>query len=215
MIPRKLNGKPLATYGLLDICNNHDFILIDTSAATDTTCAFLEQKERKMQMQLSIKYSGPLELRIEYNAMIGLLMTAHELYITELVLEEIYDYRKHKKGGLLKSIDQLIRAAEVGLGDEPKPRVISLQSTPEYDQYKQDPYLNRLAELNGLSNVDLDLLVQFFAGTQNIYGKHALISNDRGIINTYKTFGHRLPNKNHKSFSCLFSNIYKPTFPQR
>ncbi|MBI4919499.1 hypothetical protein HY837_06205 [archaeon] len=208
MIPRRADGTPLEDYGLVDICNNHDFILIDTCAATDTECIFFNGKQRSDMGRLGIKYSLPLEIKIEYNSLIGLLMVNHDLYVTIPVLEEIEDYRKNQKGALLKSIDNILKLAETF------ERIISLEKTEEFKRYTKDPFFNRLAEENGLSEVDFNLLAQFFASTNNIDGKKALITNDRGILRTYKRFSYRLPGE-HMAFTCLFSKKYEPQFAKK
>lgn len=215
MIPKRTNGTILEDYGLLNICNNCSFILLDTSAATDNNCSLFNQETRIKMRKYNIKYNPPIEKRIEYNSMISLLMTSYPLYVTEMVLEEIYNYRKFQRGGLLKSIDQLIRAIEVGIGKKAEPRLISLKSTDEYYYYLENTFFKKLAEQNCLSETDIDLLAQFFAALHHIDGKCALVTNDRGILDTYKAFGHRLIEGDHVLYSCLFRNKYSPTFHEK
>ncbi len=210
MIPRRADGTPLEDYGLVSICNNHQFVLIDTCAATDTESIFFNGKQRSDMHRLGIKakYSFPLELRIEYNSLIGLLMVNHPLYVTPKIFKEIDAYRKNQRGALLKSIDNILNIIDN------YERMVSLEQTDEFSRYTRDRFFNKLAEENGLSEVDFDLLAQFFASTHNIDGKKALITNDRGILNTYSRFSSKLEGE-HAAFTCLFSEGYKQYFVRK
>ena len=203
MALRKADGTHLQDYGLVDICNSNDFILIDTSAARDFSHISLPRDQRRFQMQFNIKYSEPLEQKIEYNAMVGLLfVTKPSLHTTEQVLEELKGYARSQKGGLQKSIQQTISAIET------TPKLVSLEQTPEFEMYSEDKYLQRLAVKHGTGDVDQNLLLQFFASVHNIDGKCALITNDRGILDTYKAYGYKLPGQ-HAVGTALFGQEYK------
>ncbi|MBI5065617.1 hypothetical protein HZA97_05255 [Candidatus Woesearchaeota archaeon] len=215
LIPRKANGTPLEDYNLLQACKNNDFLLIDTCAATDVSWISLPREHRVYERKFNIKYSPPLEQRIDYNALIGILFASKPLFTTPLVLQEIKDYAKHQKAGLLSSIDQIIHAIEQ------TPKLISLDETPEFEMYVNDLYFQKLSERNGLSDVDFNLLATFFAtlhyteefveNCPDDYSvKGALITNDRGILETYKHFGYKLPG-NHRVYSALFGQKYTPT----
>ena len=206
----KADGTILQDYGLIDICNSHDFLMIDTCAATDVDWISLTGDQRIFQRRFNAKYSAPVEQRIEYNGLIGLLFASEEfqLYTTEKVLEEIKKYTRDKNGGLLSSINQIITAIER------TPKLISLEQTPEFEMYSNDSYFKRLAEMHGIGEVDQNLLLQFFSSLHNIDGKCALITNDRGILDTYKSFGYRLPGK-HTVYTALFGQKYEPSFARK
>lgn len=203
MTLKKADGTNLQDYGLVDICNSHDFILIDTSAARDVSWIDLPREQRRFQMQFNVRYSKPLEQRIEYNALIGLLfVTKPSLFTTEKVLKELEGYAASQKGGLQKSIQQTINAIEH------TPKLVSLEQTPEFEMYSEDKYLQRLAVKHGTGEVDQNLLLQFFASVHNIDGKCALITNDRGILDTYRAYGYKLPGQ-HGVGTALSSQKYQ------
>lgn len=211
VVPRRANGTPLEDYGLLQACKDNNFILIDTCAATDVRWISLKRELRVYERKFNVKYSPPLEERIEYNALIGILFATKPLFTTPMVLQEIQDYAKHQKGGLLSSINQVIDAIEQ------TPKAISLEETPEFKMYIDDVYFKGLAERNGLSDVDFNLLAQFFAALhydEDFGEKGALITNDRGVLETYKHFGYKVPGT-HRVYSALFGQKYTPTVAKK
>jgi hypothetical protein len=199
----------LEDYGLVDICNAHDFLMIDTSAATDVNWISLSQSQRKFQSMHRTGYSAPVAQRIDYNSLIAALFAGKNLHTTKKVIGEIETYKVDERGGLLSSLQQIINA--INMKDEHgQNKVVSFEGTPEFDMYTEDRYFARLAKKNGLSNVDIDLLLHFFTSLHYKDGKCALITNDRGILETYKSFGYRLPGR-HKAYSALFGQKYEPS----
>lgn len=201
---RRGDGTALEDYNLVNICSSNDFLLIDTCAATDVEWIAHSREQRQLRNRFNIRYSQPLEQRIEYNAVIGILFAKPdvELYTTKQVLAEIKRYTKSQKGGLLSSINQIINAIER------TPKLVSLEQTPEFDEYSKDERFKRLAEMHGLSDTDQNLLLQFFASAHNIDGKKVLLTNDRGIFDAYMTFGRNIPGQ-HAVGTVLFKEEYE------
>ena len=193
-------------YGLVDICNNNDFLMIDTCASTDVNWISLSKSQRQFYSRTNIKYSASVAQKIDYNSLIASLFAGKNLHTTKMVLEEIGKYKLIEQGGVLSSIQQIVDSVNF------HKKVVSLENTPEFDMYSHDRYFARLAEMHGLSAVDQDLLLHFFASLHTQNGKCALVTNDRGILETYKSFGYRLPKCcRHKAYSALFSQNYEPS----
>ena len=195
-------------YGLIDICDSHDFLVIDTSAATDVNWISLSQSRRKFNCRIGVKYSAPVEQRIEYNGLIASLFASKSLHTTKRVIGEIENYKRIERGGVLSSLQQIVNSVKSN------EKVFSLEGTPEFDMYVEDRYFARLAEKHGLSDVDQDLLLHFFASLHHKEGSCALITNDGGILETYKSFGYRLPGK-HTVYTALFGQKYEPSFARK